>query len=223
MDGPRLIVVGAGGQGAEIQAYAEDLLAEGRIREFLGFLDDDPTRASSVKHLIGGLTALTNCRDEFFRDVSYLTAIGDNPTRQRIVGTLERLYGERLRPWTLVHPMSYVGQAVEIGTGTCLAPSAIVTCRTRIGRHSILNVKVSVSHDCVIGDFVNLNPAATVCGNVTIGSGAYIGAGATIKDKIKIGAGAIIGAGAVVVDDMPPNVTAVGVPARIIKQPAVVA
>jgi acetyltransferase EpsM len=222
MDGPRLIIVGAGGHGAELLSYLQGLLPDRRVSEFLGFLDDDPARASSAKHVIGGLTSLTSWSGEFFQNVRYLTAIGDNPRRQRVVDTLERLYGEHLLPWTLIHPMSYVGQGVEIGCGTCLAPNAIVTCRTRIGRHSILNVKVSVSHDCVIGDFVNLNPAATVCGNVTIGSGAYIGAGATVKDKIKIGAGAIIGAGAVVVDDMPPGVTAVGVPARIIKQPAVV-
>jgi acetyltransferase-like isoleucine patch superfamily enzyme len=70
----------------------------------------------------------------------------------------------------------------------------------------------------VIGDFANINPGATVCGWVTIGEGAYIGAGAVIKDRVSIGAWSTIGAGAVVVRDIPPNVTAVGVPARITKR-----
>jgi acetyltransferase EpsM len=36
-------------------------------------------------------------------------------------------------------------------------------------------------------------------------------------EKVKVGEWSIIGAGAVVVQDIPPRVTAVGVPARIIK------
>src|SRR5436853_318582 len=80
-----------------------------------------------------------------------------------------------------------VGSDVEIGEGTCLAPGVIVTTRTTIGRHCILNIHSSVSHDCVFDDYVNINPGATVCGNVCIGEGSYIGAGATIKDKVSIG------------------------------------
>jgi acetyltransferase EpsM len=68
-----------------------------------------------------------------------------------------------------------------------------------------------------VGDFANINPAATICGWVTIGEGAFIGAGSTIKDRVSIGAWSIIGAGAMVLRDIPPNVTVVGVPARIVK------
>jgi acetyltransferase EpsM len=75
-----------------------------------------------------------------------------------------------------------------------------------------------VAHDCLVGDFCNLNPAATLCGNVQLGEGCSIGAGATVIEKVKIGAGTIVGAGAVVIRDLPPGVTAVGVPARVIKQ-----
>jgi len=79
-------------------------------------------------------------------------------------------------------------------------------------------VNTSVSHDCVIGDFVNINPGAVVCGNVNVGEGCYIGAGATIIDKVSIGDWSTIGAGAVVIHDIPPYVTAVGVPARVIQE-----
>jgi acetyltransferase EpsM len=64
---------------------------------------------------------------------------------------------------------------------------------------------------------VNINPGVTVCGDVRIGEGSYIGAGATIKDKVSIGQWSVIGAGAVVISDIPPHVTAIGVPARVIK------
>jgi sugar O-acyltransferase (sialic acid O-acetyltransferase NeuD family) len=217
MNQQRLIIVGAGGHGAEVFAYVQDLLHRGWEGRFEGCLDDDPAAPAVTRHCIGGLDVFAGRPSQFFRDLTFITAMGDNEVRRRVVERLVDLYGDRLVPWTLVHPASYRGSDVEIGAGTCVAPAAIVTCRTRIGRHCIVNVKASVSHDCAIGDFVNLNPAATVCGRVTVGDGAYIGAGATIIDGIAIGRGAIVGAGSVVIHDVPPGVTVVGAPARVIK------
>ena len=52
----------------------------------------------------------------------------------------------------------------------------------------------------------------------TVGNRVYIGAGAKIIGKLVVGDGARIGANAVVVNDVPPNCTAVGVPAKIIER-----
>jgi sugar O-acyltransferase (sialic acid O-acetyltransferase NeuD family) len=214
----RVLIVGAGGHGREIAAYVQDILRGGWDGRFLGYLDDEPGLNRLLPQCIGRLDVFADRPPEFFHDLYFLTAMGDNAARRRVVETLARLYGDRLLPWTLVHPTCYVGEHVEIGFGTCLAPGALVTCKSRIGRHCIVNVKASVSHDCTIGDFVNLNPAVTVCGHVTVGEGAYIGAGATIIDRVSVGAGAVVGAGSVVIQNVPPDVTAVGVPARVIKQ-----
>jgi acetyltransferase EpsM len=214
----RLVIVGAGGHGAELCAYTRDMVRSGWNGRLLGYLDDAKVGAAANGSVLGPLNAFVKCPDEFFRGLHYLTAVGNNEIRRSVVCKLRDLYGERLIPWTLVHHTCYLGQDIHIGEGTCLAPGAIVTCRTGIGKHCIVNVKASVSHDCTIGDFVNLNPGATVCGNVVVGEGAYIGAGATVKDEVSIGAWSVIGAGATVIGDIPPNVTAVGVPARVIRQ-----
>lgn len=50
----------------------------------------------------------------------------------------------------------------------------------------------------------------------TVGRNCVISAGAKVLGNVTIGDGAKIGAGAVVLTDVPPNATAVGVPARII-------
>jgi len=52
----------------------------------------------------------------------------------------------------------------------------------------------------------------------TIGDDVYIGAGARILGAVAIGDGARIGANAVVLADVPAGATAVGVPARIVRQ-----
>jgi acetyltransferase EpsM len=214
----RLIIVGAGGHGAEIGAYIADVTRNGWNGELLGYLDDQAVSSPAAGPLLGKLDAFTRCPPEFFDGLYFLTAVGSNYARRMIVDRLAALYGLRMSPWTLNHPTAYVGSQVQIGDGSCLAPHAMTTTRIRIGKHCILNVKASVSHDCVLGDFVNVNPGATICGNVMIGDGAYVGAGAVIKEKISIGAGSVIGAGAIVINDLPPNVTAVGVPARVKKQ-----
>ena len=52
----------------------------------------------------------------------------------------------------------------------------------------------------------------------TIGNGVMIGAGAKVLGPFTVGDGSQIAAGAVVLTEIPPNCTAVGVPAQVIKQ-----
>jgi acetyltransferase EpsM len=209
-----VIVIGAGGHAAEVCSYV--LRRAGDLR-LIGCIDDHkPAGRMGLIDVLGDFRRLQALLDRD-RGLRCITAVGDNPTRRLLVARAEALAPERPIWLTLQEPAAHVGLDVEIGAGTCLAPGSIVTTRARIGRHCILNVNVSVSHDAVIADYVNLNPGVIVAGSVRIGEGCYIGAGATIIDKVAIGPGAIVGAGAVVVEDLPPNVTAVGVPARIIK------
>ncbi|MDH3444402.1 MAG: NeuD/PglB/VioB family sugar acetyltransferase, partial [Deltaproteobacteria bacterium] len=205
--------------GKEIQSYLIDLQIEGGAVEIVGFLDDrKPPCDWNGTRLLGGLEILgVILRDQSPDEVSYITAIGENHTRRRIVEKISLLAAGKLMPWTLRHSRANVGQNVEVGVGTCLAPGSIVTANARIGSHVILNVNSSVSHDAIIGDFANINPGAVIAGNVNVGAGAYVGAGATVIHGVSVGEWAVIGAGAVVIGDVPPHTTAVGVPARVIK------
>jgi acetyltransferase EpsM len=214
----RVVLIGAGGHGAEVAAYLSDLARDGWAGSFAGFLDD---HASDVSHRSGRV--LGRIDDFALSDAArlgvsrYMVAVGDSRVRKQLVERIERLFGPNLAAWTLIHPRAYVGPDVMIGEGTLLAPAVLATTRISLGRHVIVNIRASVSHDAVIADFVTLNPAATICGNVTIGEGASIGAGAVVKEQVTIGCWSKIGAGAVVVHDIPPYSVAVGVPARVIK------
>jgi acetyltransferase-like isoleucine patch superfamily enzyme len=77
-----------------------------------------------------------------------------------------------------------------------------------------------VTHDGATRVFRDLNPnwkSGTVkMGPIEIGDNVFIGVGSIILPNTKIGSNVVIGAGAVVSKDIPSNVVAVGVPARVI-------
>jgi len=51
-----------------------------------------------------------------------------------------------------------------------------------------------------------------------IGDNVWLGGGVTVLPGVTVGENTVVGAGAVVVHDLPPNVVAVGNPARIVKR-----
>ncbi|MFF4185971.1 sugar O-acetyltransferase [Streptomyces sp. NPDC001691] len=53
---------------------------------------------------------------------------------------------------------------------------------------------------------------------VTIGDNVWLGGGAIVCPGVTIGANTVVGAGSVVIRDLPPNVLAVGNPARIVRE-----
>ena len=69
-----------------------------------------------------------------------------------------------------------------------------------------------------IGDYSSFMPTCNISGEVRIGEAAYWGTGAKVINRKTVGNHAVIGAGAVVTENIPDNVTAVGVPARVIKR-----
>lgn len=80
-----------------------------------------------------------------------------------------------------------------------------------INPNSVIQGGVILQHSVTIGE-LDTHDAPVIEENV------YIGARAIILGNVTIGKNSKIGAGAVVLTDAPPNCTAVGVPARIIKQ-----
>src|SRR5262245_45688657 len=207
-----LVIVGAGRHGREIEYYLHDLVD---APELLGFIDEvQPAGPFSDSFVLGGFDVVPELL-RAYEAIAYITAAGDNATRRLLAA---RADAAGLVPWSLRHPSAIVGSDCIIGAGTCLAPNTVATRGVEIGIHCIVNVGVTISHDCLIGDYVNLNPGVTICGDAEIGNSCYVGAGATVIDKVSIGADSVVGAGAVVIDDLPRGVLALGVPARVVRE-----
>jgi serine O-acetyltransferase len=107
-------------------------------------------------------------------------------------------------------------------TGIEIHPGATIGRRVFIDH----GMGVVVGETAVIGDDCTLYHGVTLGGtswkkgkrHPTLDKGVVIGAGAKVLGPITIGANAKIGSNAVVVKDVPPEATAVGIPARILDQ-----
>ena len=106
---------------------------------------------------------------------------------------------------------------IKIGEGTIICGGTILTCNIEIGSFVTLNLCCTVGHDTIIKDFASFMPSVNISGEVLIEEKAYVGTGAKIINQLQIGKGTIVGAGAVVSKTLPPNCTAVGIPAKPIK------
>ncbi|MGQ9601742.1 MAG: acetyltransferase [Candidatus Bipolaricaulia bacterium] len=206
----KLLVYGASGHGKVIIDIVE---REGKCK-IVGLVDDNPAlegRDFCGYPVLGGSELLDK---EDYLNCKLILAIGDNLAR--------KILWEKIRPLgyelaTVVHPSAQIARDVSLGLGTVVMAATAINPGTRIGENAIINTGATIDHDCVIGDYVHISPGAHLAGNVHVGELAHIGIGASIIQGVRIGKGTIIGAGAVVIEDIPDHVTAVGVPAKVIK------
>lgn len=120
----------------------------------------------------------------------------------------------------LVHPTAVVGLHTRLGPGVVVDVGARVGPMATIGAHALVRAGAYVGHHGSVGAFVLLTPSTSVGGYCTLGEGAEIGIGATVIDRISLGERCRVGAGSVVVKDIPADVVAYGVPARVVRENA---
>lgn len=144
-----------------------------------------------------------------------IVATGDNRLRQIRLQILEE-YGIPIA--TIIHPSAIISPTAQVNCGSTILANAVIHTLARIGTGCIINTGAIVEHDCVIKDFVNMSPNCAMAGHCSVESRAFLGIGSILSPGVTIGEDAVIGAGAVVLTDIPAHATAVGVPAKIIKQ-----
>ena len=78
----------------------------------------------------------------------------------------------------------------------------------------------AIGRNCVIAPWVTIGTNGSVAGP-HIGDDVFIGTGAKVLGAIHVGDRVRIGANAVVIEDVPPDTTVVGIPARPVRQSAI--
>lgn len=128
----------------------------------------------------------------------------------------------------------------ELADGAHIRPPLFVDYGTyiRVGKGTFINFNltaldvapITIGEDCQIGPNVQLltpthpleprprRDKLEAAQPITIGDNVWIGGGAIILPGVTVGENSVIGAGAVVTRDVPPNVVALGNPARVVRE-----
>lgn len=207
-----MIVLGAGGLGRETMFQLREINRVQMQYQLLGFADDGCAGATVDDcPVLCGTDALL-MRET---DTCVAIAVGNPAVRRRLYEKLRQ--NPHLSFPSLIAPGAVLSDRVRMGQGCIIGFGAVLTVDITIGDFALVSNSCNIGHDAVLGDFATLYPASHISGAVRLGDGCEIGVGSSVIQGITVGAGAVIGAGAAVVRDIPPHVTAVGVPARVIK------
>lgn len=180
-----------------------------------------------LKHLNAGKTVIGNSEiHQFMHEVSHeamkITAKlnGSYHEPEELRELFSELIGKPVDPSFGLFPPFYtdcgknitIGKNVFINSGCRFQDQGGITIGdgALIGHNVVL---ATLNHDFSPEKRSTLHPAPIV-----IGKNVWIGANATVVPGVTIGNGAIIAAGAVVTKNVPENVVAGGVPAKIIKR-----
>lgn len=208
----KIVLVGAGGHCKVII----DLIRSTRKYEIVGITD-----SKCIGHKLLDVPIIGN--DEVLSQVYKggvknafvaLGALNNMGIRDEIYYNLKKI-GYDIP--VLIHNKAIVSSSAKLKEGACVMAGAVVNAGSEVGQNCIINTGAIIEHDCIIGRNTHISPRACLSGGVKIGNTSHIGVGAAIIQGVSIGSGVVIGAGAVVVNDIKDKVTAVGVPAKIIK------
>ena len=102
-----------------------------------------------------------------------------------------------------IHPGARIGRRFFIDHGACVV----------IGETAEVGDDVTLYHGVTLGG-TSWSPGKR---HPTLEDGVVVGAGAKILGPITVGSGSRVGANSVVIESTPPDVTVVGIPARVVR------
>jgi serine O-acetyltransferase len=142
---------------------------------------------------------------------------------------LHAIYIHKLAHWFWRSHLRWLGRLTsQLGrflTGIEIHPGAKIGCCVFIdhGMGVVIGETAEVGDGCTIYQGVTLGGTSLYRGekrHPTLGEGVVVGAGAKVLGGFLVGAGARIGSNAVVVKEVPAGATVVGIPGRIVEEPA---
>ncbi|MBK8418011.1 acetyltransferase [Candidatus Villigracilis saccharophilus] len=210
----KIVILGAGNFGRETLDVFNAVNKINPAFDVLGFLDDNEQKKDKKlngKPVLGGIDWLIG---KDLNQIKAICGVGEPHVRRKIIAKAEKLGAQFCN---VIHPAAVITDFVDMGVGIVITAGCILTCNITIKDHVHLNLDTTIGHDVVMEKFATTAPGVHISGQVDIGEGTYFGTGAVVVDKIKVGEWTIVGAGAVVAKSLPANVTAVGVPAKVIK------
>ena len=206
----KLHIIGAGGFGRECHVWASQHADCGKAWAIAGYLDDN-SEALKPFGDFAPVRPLAGHRPS--ADDLYLCGLGMPGLKEKLVAPLVAAGAEFL---TFVHPRALVGARVKIGRGSVICPGTILSTDITLGEFVVVNLNSTIGHDAELGMWSTISAHCDVTGYAQVADRVFMGSRATVIPRKKVGSRSIVGAGAVVVTDVPPGVTVIGNPARIL-------
>ncbi|WP_276947873.1 NeuD/PglB/VioB family sugar acetyltransferase [Acetatifactor muris] len=202
-----IVIVGASGFAQEIKWLIDRINSATPCWNFLGYINN----CASDGNVIGNDDYLCNYSKELY----VVVAIADTALRCRLAALFHK--NGLLKFPNLIDPSVIMSEAILTGEGNIICAGSVLTVGIEIGNFCIINLDCTVGHGAVVEDFVTVNPSVNISGNARLSKGVSIGTGSQILQGRCVGENTVIGAGSVVLRDIPNDCTAVGVPAKVIK------
>jgi sugar O-acyltransferase (sialic acid O-acetyltransferase NeuD family) len=205
-----MLVAGSKGHAKEIL----ELLYQNDELDGLCFFDDISHNISNMLfEQFPIIKTLNEVHQHFLKSPEFVLGLGNPSLRKILAAKLIEQGGEMKSIIAKSASISHFD--VKLGEGLNVMQNSMIGNNVSIGTGTLINAFVSIHHDVWVGEFCEVSPHAVLLGGCQIGNNTMIGSNATILPDIKIGNNVIVGAGAVVTKNIPDNVVAMGVPARI--------
>jgi sugar O-acyltransferase (sialic acid O-acetyltransferase NeuD family) len=204
-----LVIIGAGGFGREVLAWARQSLGCGEQWVIKGFIDDNPDAFNGLRvpaTWLGRIEDHQPCEQEVF-----VCAIGIPAIRRRCFERIEQRGGRFI---SLIHRTAVVGDEVTLGAGTILCPYAVVSGYNVLGKGVVVNMHATIDHDASIGDWTQVNCHCDVTGGAQVGSEVWFSSHVAVAPRVRIGDRAYLGIGSAILRDVEADTKVFGVPAR---------
>lgn len=208
----KIIIFGAGEHGAQ----TFHILRQLPDYELVGFVDDDPQKHGADycgRKVLGGQAILPDLRKQGVE--GGIVAIGDNYRRSDFT---RKLIQHGFQIINAIHPQALIDDTAVLGKGLIIEMGVMVHPLAKIGDCVFLGGSSVVSHHSVVEENALIGGGGVFGGNVHVGRNTLVGVGAVLQPHISIGSDVVVGIGAAVISDLPDNVVAVGVPAKIIRK-----
>lgn len=209
----KIIIIGAGPH-AEVTI---DIIEEEGKYEIVGIIDSKRELGSRFNKykIIGRQENLIEICNEL-NTISGLVCIGDNWSRMKVVNYIYSKLSN-FNFITTIHPKAVISKNAQIGKGNVIMPGVIINTKAVVGDFCIINTNSSLEHYCNMSNYSSLSAGVTTGGFVNIGMFAALALGVTIFDRVNIGQNTVVGSGSLVTNDLPDNVLAYGIPAKIVR------
>lgn len=201
-------IYGAGGAGREVKEIAVQL----KNWDEVIFIDDTESAGwfKGMRRM-----PFEEFRNEFETNIAEIVISLGEPAYKVMLREKVEKAGYTLG--NVIHPTAWVSESAIMGNGITLRAGVIINADAVIKNGVTIMEYSAIGHDTVVEDNAQIAAGVLVGGHCNIGENTYIATGVPVKDSITIGKDSVIGIGSVVSRDVPPNVIALGNPARPMK------